>query len=208
MGECFRKEFVMGLSTKIAVCTLALGLALAGVGCEKSRDEMRPNMDRVSGHERGLQSRDLREMTDRMAPDMLTIPEIVQNPTKITIVMKPIENKTAQPERDLTIFVARLKNLLNSNASRDRLAFVEDQATLRALQAQELGSGQPGFEDGGRTGPIINSDPRIVPQYVLWGTFYEMDSGHSSYFLCEFRLTNINTGKQVWTHQYEVKTLN
>ena len=196
----------MGMAGKTAVLALASAMTIAFAGCEKSRDEMRPDMDTVVSGEKGMQSRDLREMTDKMAPDLLTIPEIVQNPNKITVVMKPIQNRLeSNPTRDLTIYVARLKTLLNSSASRDRIAFVEDRATLQQLQGEELGN-QDVFGEGGRPGAAPN--PRIVPQFALWGTFYEQRNTKTSYYLCTFRLTNIATGQQVWEGSYEVRTLN
>jgi hypothetical protein len=194
---------------KLAIACLALSAAcFAGfAGCEKSRDEMRPDMDRVVSGERGLQSRDLREMTDKMAPDLLQIPEIVQNPYRVTVVMKTPKNKfESDPTRDLTIYVARLKALLNSSSARDKIAFVEEQQTLRNFQAQELGNRDP-FEDASRN-PGANTDPRVRPQYVLTGDFYEMNNGRTSYFLCTFHLLDINTGVQVWEKPYEVRTLN
>src|SRR6476620_8875182 len=104
----------MTLSTKFAALALTAAIGLSVGGCEKNRDEMRPDMDTVLT-EHGLQSRDLREMTDKLAPDIMQIPEIGQNPNKIVIVMKPIQNKLeSDPGRDLTIYVARLKSLLNS----------------------------------------------------------------------------------------------
>lgn len=196
---------------KIAALALAVTLA-ALAGCEPSRDQLRPDMDRVMAGERGLQSRDLREMTDRMAPDLLTIPEIVQNPYRVTVVMKTPKNKMeSDPTRDLTIYVARLKALLNSSSARDRMAFVEEQATLRNFQAQELGGGvnPDPFEDATRNPNAPRPvDPRVRPQYVLTADFYEMNNGRTSYYLCTFHLLDINTGVQVWEKPYEVRTLN
>jgi hypothetical protein len=196
-----------------AAMAMAVVLAMSGAaltGCEKSRDEMRPDMDKVVSDEHGLQSRDLREMTDRMAPDLLRIPEIARNQYKVTIVMKPPVNKfESDPTRDLTIYVARLKALLNSSAARDRLAFVEENQKLRQFQSQELGGGggDP-FEDASRGGAAPPPDPRVLPQYVLTGEFYEKNNGKTSYYLCTFHLLDIHTGVQVWENFYEVRTLN
>src|ERR1700733_10816437 len=63
------------LGTKVAGLILAGGNGCGFVGCDKDRDEMRPDLDKVVSNEHGLQSRDLREMTDRMGPDLLLIPE-------------------------------------------------------------------------------------------------------------------------------------
>jgi hypothetical protein len=200
----------MKLST--ALTCLALSATCFGgfAGCEKSRDEMRPDLDSVVSGEHGPQSRDLREMTDRMAPDLLQIPEIVRNQYRVTIVMKTPKNMTTDPTRDMTIFVARLKALLNSSSARDKVAFVEEQATLRNFQAQELGgANHDPFEDASRNPNAPQPvDPRVRPQYVLTGDFYEMHNGRTSYWLFTFHLLDINTGVQVWEKPYEVRTLN
>jgi hypothetical protein len=199
----------MTITAKCAALALAAAVGLSIGGCEKNRDEMRPDMDTVM-NERGLQSRDLREMTDKLAPDLLQIPEIANNPNKVVIVMKPIQNKLeSDPGRDLTIYVARLKSLLNSRA-RDKMAFVEDQATLRRVQGEELGGGNPDpFEDASRGNMQMPPDQRVKPQYALWGTFYEQNNGKTSYYLCTFRLTDLKTGVQIWEGPpYEVRTLN
>jgi hypothetical protein len=112
---------------------------------------------------------------------------------------------TGDPTRDMTIYVARLKALLNSSSARDKIAFVEEQATLRNFQAQELGNRDP-FEDASRNPNM--TDPRQRPQFVLTGDFYEMNNGPTSYWLFTFHLLDINTGVQVWEKPYEVRTRN
>ena len=149
-------------------------------------------------------------MTDKMAHDLLRIPEIVQNPYKVTVVIKtPANHFETDPGRDLTIYVARLKALLNSSSARDRMAFVEQQATLRKFQSEELGGqNHDPFEDASRGGVAPPPDPRVKPQFVLTGDFYEKNNGKTSYYLCTFHLLDINTGVQVWENFYEVRTLN
>jgi hypothetical protein len=189
------------MAASAVVACLVLGVA----GCET----VPPDMDtRVSGQP-GLQSRDLREMTDRMAPDLLAIPEITQNPTRVVIAMKSIQNKTeSEPGRNFDIYVARLKTLLNNSKCRDRLAFVEQKADLDRIRGEELGGGNPDpYEQGSRTG-VAPVDPRVLPQFALWGTFYSKYDGKTTYYLCTFRLTNFATGVQVWENSYEVSTLN
>lgn len=196
----------MRLPTRLLMATLLTASCLSVVACEKDRDEMRPDMDKVVSGERGLQSRDLREMTDRMAPDLLQIPQIVQNPTRITVVMKPVKNMTETNQgEDMTIFVARLKTNLNKSITRDRIAFVMEQKDLRQVQGEELGSPDQ-FEDGSRGGQP--ADPRVLPQYELTGTIYEKYEGKTSYYLCTFDLNDIHTGVNVWEGSYETKTLN
>jgi len=196
----------MGLFAKnVVVLALAAGFALAGAGCEKTRDELRPDMDTIRGDTRGLQARDLREMASRLAPDLLQCADIVRNPYRVTIVMKDMANKTDNmPGRELTIYVAKLTSLLNTGVTADRLLFVEQQATLRNMQAQELGNPDP-FGDAGRA---PTADPRVLPQFALYGEVRSMVSGRTTYYLFTFHLTNLTTGGQSWNGSYEVRTLN
>ena len=193
------------LTKNLALLTLTGGVALAGAGCEKSRDEMRPDMDKVESGEHGPQSRDLREMASRLAPDLLQCSDVVRNPYRVTIVMKDMANKTEDmPGRDMNIYVAKLTSLLNTGVTADRLLFVEQQATLRNMQSQELGNPDP-FGDAGR---VPTQDPRILPQYALYGEVRSMNNGRTTYYLFQFHLTNLTTGAQVWNGSYDVRTLN
>lgn len=195
-------------TTLRVACGAALlgGLLLAANGCEKSYEERRPGVsDLDPGNGGGLQSKDLVEMTDKMAPDLLQIPEIVQNRTKITVVMTGIDNKTSAPYVDQTIYVARLRTLLNKYG-RDRVAFVEKRATLEKLQAQEGQVVVDPFEEATRTNQPAPPS-RIVPQYALKGEFYDLPRNGTNYYLCTFQLTSIRTGELIWEGRYEVKTL-
>jgi hypothetical protein len=195
----------MGIAAKFAVLTMSVAFATSLAGCDKDRNEMRPDMDTVRTAN-GLQSRDIREMTDRMASDVLTIPEIVQNPTRITIVVKGMVNKTdSEPGRNYGILTARLAGLLNTPQTRDRVLFVEERAVTGRMQAEELGNPDP-FEDGSRGG--MGRDPAIKPQFFLYGDVFSMNEGSSTYYLCKFKLTSSATGAMVWSKDYETKTLN
>ena len=179
---------------KFAMLSVALILGAAALGCE---EKPRPDVDRTLEGP-GLQSRDLREMTDRMAPDLLTIPEITQNPNRVTIVLKGVQNNQEEDHtRNLDIYTDRLAGLLNSSSARDRLAFIEENATLRNLQSQELGTPAAG-----------SIDPKIQPQFALTGKFDSMRDSKSTYFLCQFKLTDLQTGRIVWTNQYDTRTWN
>jgi hypothetical protein len=198
----------MNLAEKLAAVCLGATLFLGTVGCQSTHDTMRPDMDKIEPGEHGLQSADLRQMTSKMAPDLLQIPEIVNNPYRITVVVKGAQNKTEDmPGRNMDIFVARLAGLLNSSQARDRIQFVEERATLENFQQQELGSNAPNFEDQSRTGQPA-PDARIKPQYALYATIRSMDNGKTTYYLCQFQLTDLRTGAIDWQNQYETRTLN
>jgi len=194
----------MAKARNIAVALLGLGLTMGMVaGCEKTPAEMRGNPSDLTVGDSGLQSKDLVQMTDEMAPDLLKIPEIAANPNKVVIVVMGVDNQTGDPTQNMSIYAARLRVLLNTHA-RDRLAFVERQQNTRQLQAAEGGGGDS-FEQGSRNG--APGDSRLVPQFALKGEFHSLDRAHSHYFLCAFQLTRITTGEIVWEHSYEVKTL-
>jgi len=193
------------MNKNLAILTLTAITALAGAGCEKTRDQLRPDMDVVRSDDRRLQSRDLREMASRLAPDLMQCNDVVRNPYRVTIVMKDMANKTEDMRgRDMNIYVAKLTSLLNTGVTADRLLFVEQQATLRNLQAQETGAADP-FGEAGRA---PTTDPRLVPQFALYGEVYSQTNRATTYYLFMFHMTNLTTGAQVWNGSYEVRTLN
>ena len=190
---------------RVAAVAVTAAVALAGTGCGPSHEEMRPDKDAIVVGDHGPQCRDLRELAARLAPGLLACNDIVRNPNRITVVVKNMANKTEDmPGRDMTIYVKKLAGLLNTNVTADRMQFVEEQATLRNLQAQELGSADP-FGEAGRA---PTADPRLLPQYALYGTVYSMNSGRTSYYYFEFKLTNLTTGAEAWHGDYDVRTLN
>jgi hypothetical protein len=200
----------MKLTKNLAVAALACTVGIAAAGCEKSREEMRPDMDKIMSGERGPQSRDLREMASRLAPDVLQARDIAASPYRAIVVMKHMDNKTEDmPGRNLDIYLAKLTGLLNSAAASDRILFKEEAATLANLQAQELG-GRPRdpFEEAGRTNVPPPTPTELQPQFALYGTVYSMNNGRTSYYLFQFKLTNLLTGGVSWSGQYEVRTLN
>ncbi|MEI8194982.1 MAG: hypothetical protein WCI73_03640 [Phycisphaerae bacterium] len=193
-------------STQLGLAVVLGTAVLAGCASTPSYDQMRPDPSSVVVGDHGLQSKDLIEMSDKMAPSLLQIPEIAANPRQVVIVMTGIENHLrSDPGEDLTIYVARMKGLLNKHA-RDRLTFVEKRETTQKLQAAEGAGGTDPFGEASRGGGAPPT--RWVPQYALKGVFYDKVNGQTTYYLCTFQLTNIATGQQVWEDTYEVRVGN
>lgn len=181
--------------------------ALTGCSNGPSYDEMRPDPSSIVKGDTGLQSKDLIEMTDKMAPDLLKIPEIAANPTKVVVVVTGIDNRTASAAgQDMRIYTARLRSLLNQHA-RDRMAFVENRRTTQALQAAEGQQPNDPFEEASRRGGPAPSTA-YQAQYALKGEFYDKTNRATTFFLCTFQLTNLKTGEIVWENSYETRTLN
>ncbi len=194
------KCWKIGTGAALAACLLLSGCAQPGYST------YRPSISSFQPGDQGLQSRDLVDMTNRLAADLLKIPEIAQNPNKVIIVMTGIDNKTSQPWQNDQIYLARMRALLNQYA-RDRLAFVIGPQQLQQLQQQELGStgGDP-FEQSSRG--QVPQNTRMIPQYALKGVFYDLPNSATTYYLCTFQLVNLQTGELVWEGHYETRTLN
>jgi len=166
-------------------------------GCETERE--RPDMDARMGG--GLTAKDLRTMTDQMAPAVLKLPQVAQNPNKITIVVKGVKNGLeGEHTKDLDIYVMRLAGLLSEYGG-DRVAFIEENRTLRPMQAEELGPNNPAVAAG-------VPDAKIIPQFFLYGDFKSMRGPKSTYYLCTFKLANANSGEIIWSHMYDTSTWN
>ncbi len=198
----------MALAAKLAILTLAAAMTFSFAACEKSRDELQPDMDKVVDGDHGPQCANLREMASRLAPSVLQCDDIVRNPNRIVVVMENMENKTEDMHgQDMDIYLAKLVGDLNNPSTADRIVFREQAAKIQEFQAKE-GIGNPdAFEDSARTGQPTSGG--IIPvQYVMHGTVYSKKNNRTSYYLFQFHLTNIHSGVQVWSGQYDVRTLN
>lgn len=185
-------------------------VALAGMGCYSDRPHQygqeRPPVDRIDERDRGLQSKDVVAASDQMAMDLLAQPELAQSPTQILIVVDRVENQTSSNRFNLDIFLERLRVNL-SKYGKGRVTLLENRDKLRELQSRELEPtggdrfGQTGSRGGG-------GGAGIQPDFALYGRIMELPNRGTSYFLCEFTLTNLHTRQQVWTNAYEVKVQN
>jgi PBP1b-binding outer membrane lipoprotein LpoB len=146
-----------------------------------------------------LTSDDMQAMTDKMAASITSDPAIQQAAAKgpLIIVIKPVENQTNEIIRDnrKELFVHRLQGLLTAQpALREKFAWVVNRSDYQKLQAEEIPD----------VGP---SEDRIQPEYALWATFLAdtraTAKGRSDIYLCQYKLTNLQTGLQLWTGQYE-----
>jgi hypothetical protein len=189
---------------------LLMGLAAAGVGCYSDRPheygKENPPVDGRTSSDRGLQSKDVIASSDQMAMDLLAQPEITQNPYRMLIVVDKVENLTTSNRFDLNIFLERLRVNL-AKYGKGKVQLIENRDKLRELQSRELeGTGGDQFGQGSaRPAP---GPAGIQPDFSLYGRIMELPNRGTSYFLCEFTLTDLHTRQQVWTNAYEVKVAN
>jgi PBP1b-binding outer membrane lipoprotein LpoB len=185
---------------------LLSSLALLPACSSPSYNQQRPDPSTLITNDTGIQSKDITEMTDKLAPDILKIPEIAGNPNRITVVVMDMQNGTVSSVgQDFNILTARLSGLLARHAT-SQVAFVERRATTENIQRTEGAGNTDPFEEGSRNGAAPST--RIVAQYALYGKISEMRNNTTSYYYCEFKLTSISTGLIVWQNFYETKTLN
>jgi len=156
-----------------------------------------------SGYNTALDSVDLVAMTDDMAMKIGTDPQVIgafdqKGPLKI--VVQPVVNEmTAEilPRGPAEAFTARVRVLLAQHAP-DRFTWVMNRDAYYRLRNRELGDIDPG-----------PSPDRMQPEYALTATFQsitkEDPKRRNAYYLCVYKLTNINSGILLWTGSYEVK---
>ena len=193
-------------TTRLAASALLLGsLAVLPACHDPSYADERPDPSALVRGDKGIQSADVIAVSDWLAPQVLQIPEISQNPARITVVVLDMKNGTRTlAGQNLNVF-NRLAGNLATHATM-HIAFVARQADTLALQQQEGGGNPDIFEQGSRNG--VPPQTRVVPQYALQGTLLDMPNNSTTYYYCEFKLTNIATGVQVWTGQYDLKVRN
>jgi hypothetical protein len=193
---------------KLALLALTAGMALAVGACEKTRDELQPDMDRVMDGDHGVQCANLREMATQIAPKVLACVPVASSPGPVTVTMLHMENRTEDmPGRNLDIYLAKIESLLNDASTSNKLQFRVTEMELAQLQAQALGGvSRDTYGDAGRTTPPPSA--AVPPVYVLHGTVWSMVQGRTTYHLFKFNLTNLSTAVSTGLGSYEVRTLN
>jgi peptidoglycan-synthase activator LpoB len=156
-----------------------------------------------SGHNTALNSVDLVKMTDQMATSLATDPRVNQEIADngpLTIVCEPVENELTGeiiPRGQAEAYTARVRDLLSQKAP-DRFTWIMNRDEFYDLRQQEL--------QGVSLGP---SPDAVQPKYALHAVFQSLtqeDSEHrSSYYLCVYRLTDLQDRVELWSARYEVK---
>jgi hypothetical protein len=192
------------------------GLMLGIVGCHDDRPHEygleRPPVDRLDARDSGLQSKDVVAASDKMTMALLSLPELNASQHRWLIVVDRAENITGNNRQNLDIFLERVRVKI-AQQGRGRVQLIENRDKLRELQSRELEGGtasadefgQGGAGGGGHSAP---GPAGIQPDFSLYARIMEMPNRGTSYFLCEFTLTDLHNRTQIWTDSYEVKVNN
>ena len=185
------------MNMRITVVGLIGMLVLGGCYHDKPQEygDQRPPVGELDSRDRGLQSKDIVQASDQMAMDLLADPNLNASNTRWTIVVDHVENKTINSRFDMDIFLQRLKTNL-FRQGKGRVQLIENRDKLRELQASELEiertDGQPGPKG-------------IQPDYSLYATIAELPNRGTSYYLVDFKLTDLRTRELAWVNAYEVR---
>lgn len=175
------------------LCLLPTACCLLLLGCAE-------NTAVSHGRNTALDSANLVEMTDDMSMKILADPEVRAELAKkntLKVVIQPVENRMVGevlPKGSKEAFVARLRSLLAEKAPQ-QFTWVMNRDAWHSLRAREADPGP---------------DPsRVQPEYALTARFSsitdESSKHRSSYYLCVYDLTDLNSGTTLWTDKYEVK---
>jgi hypothetical protein len=142
-------------------------------------------------------------MTDDMAMKILASPAVQEAIAKegaLKVVVEPVENQMRAevlPRGPAEAFTARLRTLLARHAP-DRFTWIMNRDAFYRLRQHEL--------EGVDLGPAPGA---VNPRYALTATFSSLtneDLKHrSSYYLCSFRLTDLDHRTELWSGAYELK---
>lgn len=181
----------------ISFCILHFSLCIQIAGCGTATHGKSAALDHI----------DLINMTDDMAVKIAASPEVqaaiaANGPMKIVVM--PVENQMTGeilPRGPAMTFVSRIRALLARKNDDGRFIWIANKDVYRALQAREL---EPGTD--------LGPDPSTTnPEYSLNAIFSSLTKENadrrSSYYLCEYQLTNLKDRTILWTDKYELKKI-
>jgi hypothetical protein len=175
--------------------------AMTAIGCHSDRPhdygQMRPDPNDLDSRDRGLQARDVREASESVVQQILSLPEMNQG-TRQTIVVTRVTNDTTEQYFNYDIFLRRLRAEI-AKTGRDRIFLVENRARVAQVRNEEIetmGAEDEFGQGGGRTGvPVPRTS--VQPEWELYGQFTNLPNRGTDYYLGEFILTNIKTREQI-----------
>jgi hypothetical protein len=145
-------------------------------------------------------------VAEQLMADLNTIPEL-NGSYRSTVVFGDIMNKTGiVPTSDFEAFRTKIRGrLLQSQALRAKVRFVESRAKVEELRRRE-GAGGTDLLQQGTSGGVQPLNDQYT--YFLNGEMYRVERGNSSVNLysMSYNLTSMSSGEIIWTSpSYEIK---
>jgi penicillin-binding protein activator len=188
----------------------AVSLALVLAGCASSGvknpsgvgvTEMRPDERGFVGGT-GVESTDIVAVTDKMAREILSIPEIANAQTRPYVITDPVINNT-RFAFNKEIFLDRIRAQLNEKARNKMIFLARERVAILEKERQLKQTGQV----------TTSSDPNVQEfrgaDYLLTGKLSGQSTrtsqGISDYILYTFQLISMRTSEIVYEGSYEIK---
>lgn len=150
----------------------------------------------------GIESQDLVTVADKMARDLLSLPQIANASGAPRIVLLPVKNET-RFAINKEIFLREIRASLNEKAAgkmvflaRDRMAELERERALKQ-SGQVLSSTDPNVNQ------FKGADYMLTGE--LTGLTTRMSAGTSDYILYSFQLLDPNTSDIIWEGSHRIK---
>jgi hypothetical protein len=182
---------------------LALAAASALVGCSSTHkpeayNRERPDVTEIHSRDRGLQSAEVVEASEKLASELLSLPEVAQSSRRLTVVFTNMEDLTRRRQFNYDIFLERLKTEI-SYKGRDKIAIVTNRDKFYNTRNAELDPARGERDDfgqgdrkrgGGNVAPPAN---RVQPDFALTGKVMDLPNRGTDYHLFTFSLTDIRS---------------
>lgn len=186
-----------GSPIPLAPGVIGRGLAVialcAAAGCQtgvedRSTTNQIPPDVRGSSHGQ-LGSKELLTTTDAMVESIVaSLDDLKRDETgRTVIVMDRLVNKSAYPNEDFEIFIARLRSNLQQSGAKYQLTFVEDPNRSAAVRGRVL---EEGLKDDYEV-------PGLRPHYALTGDVYAMERPDERYWMVDFRLLDLDPDARI-----------
>lgn len=193
----------------IASVGLLAALAAGGAaltGCGPSYTDQRPPMDQLDPRDRGLQSKDVLQASDRLAMDLLSLPDLNDSREQWLIVVDHVEDNTRSRlfTGDFDIFLQRLRVNVQRQG-RGRVRIISNRRTFYDVRSRELESERQDDFGQGEPGGRRAQDARD-PDFALRATAMDLPNRGTVYYNLAFELIDLRTRESVWGDQYEVRT--
>lgn len=154
----------------------------------------------------GIESQDIRAMTDQMARDMLAHPQIakLQNPPYVIVDDGYFVNESSEPLNKRMI-TERLMIELN-RAAAGRMFFVERQAEgMVQAERDRKREGETGMGSNAPVAKIAGADYRLTGSIMTQDAIDNATGRKTRYYQITFKMVDLESGLSVWTNLYEVR---
>jgi PBP1b-binding outer membrane lipoprotein LpoB len=194
--------------SRLPLCLAAAGVLLTGCASNGVKNPSGVPVTEMRADEKGfvagtgIESQDVVTVADKMARDIMGVPQIARAQGVPRIVLLPVKNETRFPiNKDL--FLKQIRATLNERSggkvlflARDRMADLEKERQMK--QAGQITS---------TTDPNINqfkgADFMLTGE--LTGLTTRSSAGTSDYVLYTFQLLDPNTSDILWEGSHQIK---